>query len=220
MLWAWERPANLDFIKPQEVGVAFLAQTVYLRGGRTLVRPRLQPVGVPPGTTLTAVARLEPDRIEAPALSPQQRAEVVSAVLQLARLAGVSSLQIDFDATASEREFYRQLLIDLRRQLPPSFGLSITALASWCTYDDWISGLPVDEAVPMLFRMGRDNESVRHYLESGKDFRPALCRQSLGLSTDEWPGILRPKRRLYVFHPGTWSPELVKEIHAEVWRAR
>jgi hypothetical protein len=145
---------------------------------------------------------------------------VLSAVLQLTRLAGVSSFQIDFDARVSEREFYRRLLIDLRRQLPPSFGLSITALASWCTYDAWISGLPVDEAVPMLFRMGRDDKIVRHYFESGKDFRPALCRQSLGLSTDEWLGMLRPERQLYVFHPGTWSPELVKEIRAEVWRAR
>jgi hypothetical protein len=43
-----------------------------------------------------------------------------------------------------------------------------TALASWCEADGWISGLPVAEAVPMLFRMGPD-----HYFPGG-DFRSAL----------------------------------------------
>ena len=33
--------------------------------------------------------------------------------------------------------------------------LTITALASWCDGDDWIDGLPVADASPMLFRMGR-----------------------------------------------------------------
>src|SRR5579863_2301895 len=41
MVWAWERPEKLDFIDPREVGVAFLARTVYIRGGVVTVRPRL-----------------------------------------------------------------------------------------------------------------------------------------------------------------------------------
>ena len=32
ILWAWERPTDLHFIDPRQVGVAFLAQTVLLRG--------------------------------------------------------------------------------------------------------------------------------------------------------------------------------------------
>jgi hypothetical protein len=63
----------------------------------------------------------------------------------MARRPGISGIQVDFDATASERRFYRELVIDLRRLLPDSVPLSITALASWCLDDNWISGLPADE---------------------------------------------------------------------------
>ena len=31
ILWAWERPEDLRFINTDEVGVAFLARTIYLR---------------------------------------------------------------------------------------------------------------------------------------------------------------------------------------------
>jgi len=40
ILWAWERPENLTFINPADVGVAFLARTIYLRGSEIIVRPR------------------------------------------------------------------------------------------------------------------------------------------------------------------------------------
>ena len=44
ILWAWERPEDLRFINPQEIGVAFLAETIILRGDRAIIRPRLQPL--------------------------------------------------------------------------------------------------------------------------------------------------------------------------------
>jgi len=57
---------------------------------------------------------------------------------------GGKLVQIDFDARRSQRRFYVRLLRDLRRRMPPSLPLSITALASWCAYDDWLSGLPIE----------------------------------------------------------------------------
>src|SRR5215469_12478593 len=59
MLWAWESPQQLDYINPREVGVAFLARTLLAEDGHVTVRPRLQPLRVPPGTALAAVVRLE-----------------------------------------------------------------------------------------------------------------------------------------------------------------
>src|SRR5437660_377160 len=73
ILWAWERPSDLSFIDPNEVGVAFLARTIYLRGDRVIARPRLQPLNVPQGTVLTAVARIETDRLAPTTLSKGQR---------------------------------------------------------------------------------------------------------------------------------------------------
>jgi hypothetical protein len=79
--------------------------------------------------------------------------------------------------------------------------LGITALASWCQRDAWMSGLAVGDAVPMLFRMGAGEE----YTES--DFREGLCRASIGVSTDELPQSVPHGRRLFVFHPRPWTEE-------------
>lgn len=216
ILWAWERPEELSFIDPHEVGVAFLAKTLYLRGDRVVVRPRLQTLNVPQGTVLMAVARIEPGHSETPALSSGQQAKVVWAIVELTRIPGIAAIQVDFDAKVSERAFYRDLLYDLRRQLPESMALSITALASWCIYDNWLSGLPVDEAVPMLFRMGPDRYQVLLHLEAGGDFRPAVCRHSLGISTDEPMPKFPSGRRVYIFHPQAWSPAAARHIMKEV----
>ena len=59
ILWAWEHPEDLSFIDPKEVSVAFLAKTIYLWGDNVNVRPRMQPLSIPRGTKLIAVARIE-----------------------------------------------------------------------------------------------------------------------------------------------------------------
>lgn len=64
ILWAWERPEELRFIDPREVGVAFLARTIFLKGETIIVRPRLQPLSVPDQTALMAVVRIESDRFD------------------------------------------------------------------------------------------------------------------------------------------------------------
>jgi hypothetical protein len=216
VLWAWERPEELRFIDPRTVGVAFLARTIYLKGERVIVRPRLQPLSVPDQTALMAVVRIESDRFDPPVLSPDQRAKVVSATTELTNISGVTALQVDFDAVVSERALYREVLLDVRRQLPDSIALSITALASWCMHDQWLSGIPIDEAVPVLFRMGADHRQVVHHLETGGDFRPPLCRASLGISTDEPLPKLPSGRRVYIFHPQAWSPEAVRKALEEL----
>ncbi|HKP86368.1 MAG TPA: DUF3142 domain-containing protein [Blastocatellia bacterium] len=222
ILWAWERPEDLSFADPREVGVAFLARTIHLREDKTILRPRLQPLSVAHGTKLIAVARIESDRARPPALSAEQRARVVQAVIELARPETVAAIQIDFDALVSEREFYRDLLTDLRRELPPPVKLSITALASWCMGDNWLEGLPIDEAVPMLFRMGVGHPGVMARLEAGTDFSAALARHSLGISTDEPITALPAGRRVYVFNPRAWSEQSARGIIEEVrkWQLR
>jgi hypothetical protein len=204
VVWAWERPEKLDFIDPREVGVAFLARTIYIRDGMVSVRPRLQPLVVAPGTAIMAVVRIESQG--APSAS---RAEVEHAILEATELRGVRALQIDYDAKKSERDFYREVLVDLHRVLPSSMPLSITALASWCESDNWIANLPVAEAVPMLFRMG-----VGEAYHPGEDFRPGVCRSSVGVSTDEPLPEFPRGRRVYIFHPRSWSAvELRAAVH-------
>jgi hypothetical protein len=214
VLWAWERPEDLRFIDPQQTSVAFLASTLRLRGSEVAVQPRRQPLAVPDGTVLAAVVRVESDSSLPPEMSSQQATAAAAAIAETARLRGVTVVQVDFDARASERAFYRQLLEELRRRLPQSFPISITALASWCLGDNWLDGLPVDEAVPMLFRMGVEGRAISSRLAESGDFRAAQCRDSIGVATDEVLPRLPSGRRLYIFHPQPWSPQAYRAILA------
>lgn len=214
IFWAWERPEDLRFINTDEIGVAFLARTVYLRNDKAIVRPRFQPLSIKPETKLIAVTRIESR--QSAQLSPAQRTQTVAAIAELARNERIAAIQIDFDARSSEREFYRDLLVDLRRELPETIKLSITALASWCIGDNWLTGLPIDEAVPMLFRMGVDRQNITARLGAGTDFSTPIARHSLGLSTDEPLTTLPAGRRVYVFNTRPWSEQSAQKIVQEV----
>jgi len=208
ILWAWESPQNLNFIDPNEAGVAFLARTLVLADHQAIIRPRLQPLRVPPGTALMAVVRLEStghDELPRPS-------EIAPAIADLARDPGIRALQIDYDARFSERAFYRQLISEVKSRLPERFPLSMTALASWCNGDGWIATLPVSDAVPMLFRMGPER------YRPGSNFRVPLCRTSVGVSMDEPVARLPRGRRVYVFHPGRWTQRDYKNALQEVHR--
>lgn len=206
-LWAWERPERLGFLNPHEAGVALLARTLILNGNRLSSRPRMQPIELPPGISTIAVVRIETGA-DVPDESVQQ--EAARQILDLAARSA-AGIQVDFDARVSERAFYRTMLSEIRRGMPPGKKLSITALASWCIYDDWISDLPVDEAVPMMFRLGVGEANVKQYLAGGGDFRVAKARFSVGISLDELPVRAPAGRRVYVFSPRPWTRASVDE---------
>jgi len=198
ILWAWERPEDLRFLNSEQFAVAFLAQTLTLTDSEVSSSPRQQPLKVSPQTKLIAVTRIETDK--SPALSQTQLDEITRLVLNTLKLKNVAALQIDFDAKVSQREFYRQLLTQLRAKIPATMPLSITALASFCLSDPWIKDLPIDEAIPMIFRMGADNNAVKNQLKNGTDFSIPLCQQSYGIATDEPLTMNFDKaRRIYVF---------------------
>lgn len=243
-LWAWERPENLEFLGDSKVGVAFLAKTISPMAPKAspenssdekedaiFIRPRLQPLRIVPGTPLMAVVRIESAQGLVPSnysanekasspISNGQIALMAGAIVDTTNIPGVLAVQIDFDATASEHNLYRALLIEVRKRLPAEIPLSITALASWCIGDRWLEQLPpgtIDEAVPMLFRMGVGEREIVNYVSSGEEFSVAACNGSIGVSTDEtfsrdilsgkivtgWRG--RESERIYVFSPKAWE---------------
>ena len=159
-----------------------------------------------------AVVRIEPERRDAPTLSPEQRGKVADAIVATSRTGDVAAVQIDFDATLTERDFYRDLLTDVRAQLPEATALSITALASWCMYDDWLSGLPIDEAVPMLFRMGVERRQMLLHLNAGGGFRSPLCQSSAGFSVDEPLATFPAVPRAYFFNPRPWTQATTRQL--------
>jgi hypothetical protein len=207
ILWAWERPEDLQFLDPQRFAVAFLAQTLTLKNGDVVYSPRHQPLRLPPNTKLIAVTRIESQKIthERPGLTDQQQQQLIERVKKTLELPNVTAVQIDFDAVTSERTFYRELLEGLRKELPDAVPLSMTALASFCVGDRWLSDLPVDEAVPMVFRMGSDSDRIKNFLTSGSDFNDGVCRRSYGVALDEPVSTSFDKqRRVYVFNSRPW----------------
>ena len=216
MLWAWERHEDLRTIDPRAVGVAYLAKTLFLHQDSVMTRPRLQPLQVPPAAVLIPVIRIEVDKFSPPTLAAGQRMRVVEEIAAISRASTIPAVQVDFDTKTSERAFYRAVLHDLRQELPDTIRISITALASWCLADNWLAGLPIDEAVPMLFRMGADRQRVLFHLQTGGDVRCLPTQQSLGMATDEPLPRMPSGRRRYIFSPRAWSPASVRTALEEV----
>ncbi len=207
IVWAWDRPEDLRFVRTTSVGIAFLDRTISMDGDRLTSRPRLNYLRYNPGTPLMSVVRLESAGRGLPNPS-----NVIPELLEASRIKGIRALQIDFDARESERAWYRQLLVSLRQQLPSTLPLTITSLASWCEQDAWIRTLPIADATPMLFRMGPEDRAPLD------DFAIPLCRSSVGLSTDEFPARIPRGRRLFFFHPAPWTPAAFQAIMAEASR--
>jgi hypothetical protein len=208
VLWAWERPEDLRFADPNEFGVAFLAQTLFLQGDEITYRPRRQPLEVAPGAYIIAVTRIETSKesTKRPSFSDGQRSRLISLIKETLNRPNVRAVQIDFDAVASERKFYRAMMNDLRPQLPENIPLTMTSLASWCVGDAWFNDFPVDEAVPMAFEMGADDETIKNFLREGKDWREPLCRGSYGISLEDPIGAeLKKGRRIYYFKKSGWN---------------
>jgi hypothetical protein len=202
-LWVWERREDLAGIDPRTTAIATLDRTILL--SRTVnVIPRRQPLIYPAGITRISVIR-----IEAPGeIAPGLERNTADLILDTATAdPTIAALQIDFDARRSQRSFYARLLHDIRRRLPPQLPLSITALASWCSSDDWLRGLPIDEAVPMFFRMEPDRRFAPAYLPQFR-IREPLCSTSIGISTRErYSGSLAGKR-VYIFPDHGWRQDL------------
>jgi hypothetical protein len=211
-LWAWERREDLTSIDPAKVGIAYLAETIYLSGASVRERPRMQPLSVPPATAIIAVARIESDPNHALRLSTEQRKELAESIAELAGRRDVRAVQIDYDARRSERAFYRDLISEVRKSLPVNVPLSMTALASWCLEDNWIADLPVDEAVPMVFQMGRDSGYVDEHFRSGGRFKSGVCGHSVGVATYEPASVPVEGKRIYVFNNQAWNKRNVTEV--------
>jgi hypothetical protein len=201
-LWVWERSEDLRTIDPKTTAIAVLDRTIVLGSTATLIT-RHQPLIYPAGIKRIAVVR-----IEAPgSIATNLEQPATGLILDTLADPTIAALQIDFDARRSQRAFYAALLRDVRRRMPPELPLSITALASWCSSDDWLRGLPVDEAVPMFFRMEPDRRYAPHDLPQFR-VREPLCMSSIGISTREPRPDSLAGKRLYIFPDRGWREDL------------
>jgi hypothetical protein len=155
------------------------------------------------------------DRHEPPVVSDAQAHAFAATLAALRETHPGEILQIDFEATSSQRAFFVKAVAALRERLPNA-TLSATALTSWCLHERWTQALAVDEVVPMFFRMGPDRRRIRDYFADGGDFRSANCRTSIGVATDELPPAIPSGRRIYAFSPRRWNAETYATLRERI----
>jgi hypothetical protein len=210
VIWAWERPENLEFLKNEKnVKVAFYAGQINYYEKDMETRYRYQPLAIDSNTEKIAVVRIENHYSDNFNLTNEFLEKTVAFVINKCNYKEITTCQIDFDARSSEREFYKRLLTKIKKQLPYSKKLSITALVSWCNKDSWLDSLPIDEAVPMFFEMGRDENIIKGDIVSQSFMKSSLCRKSIGISVNEY----MPKKEylnrkdIYIFNNKSWTKE-------------
>lgn len=221
VIWAWQRPENLEFLNPKEFAVAYLACRVLLTESTMKIHWRNQSLKLPPGAVLVPVVRVDADSHLKPSLNEQQLEELSKLIETVAQRPNIAEIQIDFDALESERDFYRKLLERLQRKLAGKVPISITALASWCLFDNWIRDLPVDETVPMMFSLGRDRQKILLYFREGKDFMVSGCCKSLGISLEDEEvnkvmiPLLKQRKipvRVFAFTKTAWTAQKIQTL--------
>lgn len=221
-LWAWDRNEDLRWL-PSHIGVAYFAVQFDARGSSLTLQPRRPILRAPAANALLPVLHIEAFHTAHPATMDAQ-----AVALWADRLAdtinrlGTARVQIDFEARASQRQFYHDVLLALREKLPPAFKLSITALASWCGDPAWLAALPVDEIVPMYFRMGPAERDLWRQRLLHAEQLPRVCRGAAGLSIDELhalsgggallPGLSAGGRSIYLFAPRAWRPSMLEDF--------
>lgn len=214
VLWAWERPEDLRFAPSVETAV----QTGFVEIGGTGVmgRGRRFVLHAAPGQVSTALVHVQIHRGQPLTWTPTLRAQTAAKVLGYARAGGARRVQIDFEVRQSERQVLLDLLADVRAGLPAGTRLSMTALASWCERETWLADAPVDEIVPMLFRMGAGGAPLKAKLAAGGDFMNPRCRTAYGVSVDAPLAGAPDGRRVYLFSPRSWTARAFDQVRARI----
>lgn len=215
VLWAWERPEDLSSAPPS-VEVAALEGFVQLSGDRLWARGRRFPLLTAPGARRIAVVHVQVDAARKLEWTPALRVRAASAVLAYAKRPGFAAVQIDFEVPASDRQALLDLTHDVRAGLPAGTPLSMNALASWCETEAWVDAAPVDEIVPMAFRLGAGGAKLKAKLEAGGDFADPHCRGAIGISTDTPLARVPRNRRVYVFNPKSWTPATIAGVVKDI----
>jgi hypothetical protein len=189
---------------------AVLAESLMLRGAGVEHGGRTQQLALLAGVRLVPVVHVEAAADVPAEFTPAQRNAVIAAVRRQAgaAVAGAGLLQLDFEAPARTRDAYRALVAAVREALPDEVRLSVTVLAHWCTQGDWLDHLPVDEVVPMLYRLGPHADDWRRRFVQDDPTLARRCRgPALGFATNDPPppALLARATRPYWFDEAAWS---------------
>lgn len=212
----------------ETIGVAMLCGKIHLarRGEDVAKLPKLTVIPRLNGLAIGKKYCEGVVRLEIEEANPTCQPELIEALVQrtlalVLKNRRMDSIQIDFDARTSQRNFYACYLHALKRALPEGMPLSITALASWAMGDNWLAAadLPVDEVVPMFFSMGSGGDAIKKNIAEGRRPQAFKGRHCLGLRYGEMQEMLplletAPNYavdRVYLFASHGWQVKNAQE---------
>lgn len=198
--WYWDRPAAQLPPPAPGIGAAVVVAHVLLSGEAAIRQRRRSALPLPDTVAILPVIHVEIDPGRPFAGTPAQLAALRDAVTEAATHGATDWVQLDFEARQSQRDFWRASVDAIKAALPRHTRLSVTALASWCHGDRWLADAPVDEVVPMYFRLGRARQ---HYVaRSAAGVSEPLCAHAHGVADDEpdWPVSLPGRRYVFLGH--------------------
>jgi hypothetical protein len=189
---------------------AVLVESFVLRAHGIERGARRAPLPLPKGVRVVPVIHVESAPDAPDQFTARQREVLLNAVVRQASTAIRQSgwVQIDFEVPLRQRPAYQSWVKSVREALPPTVKLSVTALAHWCAQGDWLDQLPVDEVVPMLYRLGSDSTRWRQRFADDDRTLARRCRAgALGFATHEPPPSALWARtvRAYWFDENRWG---------------
>ena len=211
--WIWP-VSNGPILAPSGAAAygeaAVVVETLVVDARSVQRMPRTQPLVLPVSVRVLPVLHVEAGPDAPDTLSESQRGAIVDAFARHAADAasGAGVIQLDFEAPRRERSSYQALVGAIRTALPASLKLSVTALAHWCAQGDWLDTLPVDEVVPMLYRLGPQSPQWRRRWLRDDPTLARRCRgPALGFATNDPPpaALLARTARPYWFDESAWS---------------
>lgn len=235
ILWAWDRPQFLNPHLPQQISIAFLHSSILLRGNSSeksdsisstsasststthlALKNRMHALVIPEKTLVIPVVHIDIDNLNPPkGLTTQQIEKIVDTVNQASKQSNSGWVQLDFEARPSQRKDYLEILQRLQ-PLRQQYKLSITALASWCMFDQWLDVALVDEVVPMIFRMGKGRDDVTNWVSTYGSFPLMSCNKSLGWMVGENWLPTKEMKRVYLFHSKFWTATQIEQALANI----
>lgn len=212
IVWAWERNENLTFLDSDTV-VAYYAGSVIIKDGRMAVSKRVRTLKILEDTKVIPVVRID-NFDTAEEITPWRMKDIEDFIINSCDQKLVVGCQIDFDVKTSERTAYMSIISSVRDRLSKNIPLSITALVSWCDKSSWMNDAQIDFAVPMFYRLGADESTIRGGY-TGKTFMGSpKCAGAIGISTDE--PLPKEKyiggRDIYIFNPNSWDEQEFRSI--------
>jgi hypothetical protein len=205
--WAWDESVVPDWSMQH---VAVVVRHILLREQAVLQRPRTSSPHISADTQVTPVVHVEISLLRPPGDITQSRALILKSMQQAARISTSGWVQLDMEARPSHRDYYKELVREIREALPAEMKLSVTALAWWCRSDQWFNDLAADEIVPMFFRMGKDSNAMRETLEANLARLHPACRGNVaGFSRQEpFPAdVVRRYAKTYWFDNRRWHSQ-------------